>query len=96
MFSTDYYGETEGLEKPTWNEEEELEGTFTSYLDESVPSLHLTVLTVHIAIECNVSNVCKACGRNFYDDFTTSYCSFQCEFLALTTKRRFYAKKDLK
>ena len=43
-----------------------------------------------------VSNSCKACGRSFYDDFTASYCSFQCEFLAFTTKRRFYAKKDLR
>ena len=43
-----------------------------------------------------VSNSCKACGRFFYDDFSINYCSFQCEFLASTTKRRFYAKKDLR
>ena len=43
-----------------------------------------------------VSNSCKACGRIFYGDFPTSYCSFQCEFLASTTKRRFYAKKNLR
>ena len=29
MFDADYYGEDEGLEKPTWNEEDELEGEFS-------------------------------------------------------------------
>ena len=32
MFDADYYGEDEGMEKPTWNEEDELEGEFSTVM----------------------------------------------------------------
>ena len=38
---------------------------------------------------------CFACGRTFYDE-GEGYCSFQCSFIASTTRRKFYDKKYLR
>ncbi|MDH3764984.1 MAG: hypothetical protein OER82_04150 [Nitrosopumilus sp.] len=38
---------------------------------------------------------CPVCGRvSFMEDET--YCSFQCSFIASTTRGKFYGRKDLR
>ena len=41
------------------------------------------------------SKRCFVCGRKF-DGAIGQYCSFQCDFIAYATRKKFYHKKDLR
>jgi len=67
-----------------------------SLIIKQVITVQQNVQQITILIEEKMEyNQCPACGRMF-DESLGTYCSYQCDFIASVTKKRFYGEKDLR